>query len=484
MYSQTLKRLKRRIMNTQINTVENQKVTLTDNGMVTNPTSLNKCVDLFFSIGSMRGKSKDKVVNLFAEAFDENPLVASKVLFWVRDVRSGAGERKVFRDIISHLAISSPQTVRKNIALIPEFGRWDDVLVLLGTELEDDMFSLIRTALSKGDGLCAKWMPRKGVEANKLRKLFRTTPKQYRKMLVELTNVVETKMCSGDWESIEYSKLPSLASSRYQKSFVRNDKNRYDEYKQSLLDGTAKVNAGAVYPYDIIKSMNMGGDEIVNNKQWESLPNWMEGSEERILPVVDVSGSMSSEVGGNPNLSCMDVAISLGMYISERNEGKFKDAFITFSENPQLQYLNGDLKQRLRQLRNADWGMSTNLESVFNLILTQAKNNNVSEDKMPTKILILSDMQFNQATRKDSLGAQSMIESMYEEAGYTKPDIIYWNLNAKGGNFPVEFDKNGTALVSGFSPSILKSLLGGKSMTPESILMDTVNDERYSVITV
>jgi hypothetical protein len=291
-------------------------------------------------------------------------------------------------------------------------------------------------------------------------------------------------MCAGDWESIDYSKLPSLASSRYQKSFVRNDKNRYDEYKQSLLDGTAKVNAGAVYPYDIIKSMKMGGDEIVNNKQWESLPNWMDGSEERILPVVDVSGSMSCLVGDNPNLSCMDVAISLGMYISERNEGKFKDAFITFSENPQLQYLTGDLKQRMRQLHNADWGMSTNLESVFNLILTQAKNNNISEDKMPTKILILSDMQFNQATRKDSLGAQSMIESMYEEAGYTKPDIIYWNLNAKGGNFPVEFDKNGTALVSGFSPSILKSLLGGKSMTPESILMDTVNDERYSVITV
>ncbi len=471
-------------MNTQINTVENQKVTLTDNGMVTNPTSLNKCVDLFFSIGSMRGKSKDKVVNLFSEAFDENPLIASKVLFWVRDVRSGAGERKVFRDIISHLAISSPQTVRKNIGLISEFGRWDDVLVLLGTELEGDMFSLIRFALLNGDGLCAKWMPRKGLEANKLRKLFKTTPKQYRKMLVDLTNVVESKMCAGDWESIDYSKLPSLASSRYQKSFVRNDKNRYDEYKQSLVDGTAKVNAGAVYPYDIIKSMKMGGDEIVNNKQWESLPNWMEGSEERILPVVDVSGSMSCEVGGNPNLTCMDVAISLGIYISERNEGKFKDAFITFSESPKLQYLTGNLKQRLNQLRNADWDMSTNLESVFNLILTQAKNNNISEDKMPTKILILSDMQFNQATRKDSLGAQSMIESMYEEAGYTKPDIIYWNLNAKGGNFPVEFDKNGTALVSGFSPSILKSLLGGKSMTPESILMDTVNDERYSVITV
>jgi hypothetical protein len=470
--------------NPQIDTTENKNLTLTSNGMATNLTTLNNCVDLFFSIGSMRGKSKNKVVKLFSEAYNENPLIATKVLFWVRDVRGGAGERQVFRDVISFLATNSPQTVRKNISLIPEFGRWDDVLVLLGTELEDDMFSLIRTALSNGDGLCAKWMPRKGVEANKLRKLFKVTPKQYRKMLVGLTNVVESKMCAGDWESIEYSKLPSLASSRYQKTFNRKDGERYNVYKQSLLDGTAKVNAGAVYPYDIIKSMSMGGDEIVNNKQWESLPNWMEGSNERILPVVDVSGSMCDTVGCNPNLSCMDVAISLGLYISERNEGNFKDAFITFSSNPQLQYLKGSLKERLTQLRRADWGMSTDLEAVFNLILNQAKINNVSENNMPTKILILSDMQFNQATRKDSLGAQSMIESMYEELGYKKPDIIYWNLNAIGGNFPVEFDKDGTALVSGFSPSILKSILGGKNMTPESILMDTVNDERYSLITV
>ena len=470
--------------NSQMTMVENQNVTLTDNGMITNPTSLNKCVDLFFSIGSMRGKSKDKVVNLFNEAYNENPLVASKILFWVRDVRSGAGERQTFRDVISFLTTNSPQTVRKNIGLIPEFGRWDDVLVLLGTELEDDMFSLIKTALSNGDGLCAKWMPRKGVVANKLRKLFRTTPKQYRKMLVGLTNVVESKMCAKDWEKIDYSKLPSLASSRYQKSFNKNDNERYNEYKKSLQDGTAKVNAGAVYPYDIVKSMSMGGDNIVSEKQWESLPNWMEGSVERILPVVDVSGSMGVEVGGNPNLSCMDVAVSLGMYISERNEGSFKDAFITFSNNPQLQYLTGSLSERLLQLRRADWGMSTDLEAVFNLILHQAKMNNVPEGNMPTKILILSDMQFNQATRRDSLGAQSMIEAMYEEAGYTKPNIIYWNLNAKGGNFPVEFDKNGTALVSGFSPSILKSLLGGKNMTPESIMMDTVNDDRYSVVTV
>lgn len=472
--------------NSQINTVENKNVTLTDNGMVTNSTTLNSCVDLFFSIGSMRGKSKERVTELFQEAFNENPLVATKILFWVRDIREGAGERKVFRDIIHYLAVNHPQTLKKNIDLIAEFGRWDDILILLGTELEEDMFYHIRAALiSRTDGLCAKWMPRKGVVANKLRKLFKMTPKQYRKMLVELTNVVETKMCAKDWESIDYSKLPSLASSRYQKTFQKNDNVRYGEYKLALLNGTAKVNAGAVYPYDIIKSMSNGGDKIVSESQWTSLPNWMEGSEERILPVVDVSGSMECPVGGNPKLTCMDVAISLGMYISERNEGKFKDAFVTFSEHPEIQYLKGTLSERLNQLRRADWGMSTNLEKVFNLILSQAKANNVSEDMMPTKILILSDMQFNQATRRDSLGAQSMIEEMYEEAGYKKPDVIYWNLNAgSGSNFPVEFDKNGTALISGFSPSILKSVLGGKNMTPESVLMDTIQNERYSLITV
>ena len=460
-----------------------ENVTLTENGMVTNPTTLNKCVDLFFSIGAMRGKSKDTVVSLFNEAYKENPLIASKLLFWSRDVRSGAGERQIFRDIVTHLTTTSPQTVRKNIGLIPEFGRWDDVLVLVGTELEDDMFILIKDSLTNGDALCAKWMPRKGDVANRLRKLFRFTPKEYRKMLVNLTNVVESKMCAKDWESIDYSKLPSLASSRYQKSFVKNDTERYDEYKKALIDGTAKVNAGAVYPYDIIKSINQGGDTVVSEKQWESLPNWMEDSNERILPVVDVSGSMCCPAGGNDNLTCMDVAISLGMYISERNEGNFKDAFVTFSNNPQLQYLTGGLKERLNKLRSSDWGMSTDLEAVFNLILNQAKTYNIPQDKMPTKIMILSDMQFNQATRSD-LGSQSMIESMYEVAGYKKPDIIYWNLNARGTNFPVEFNKDGTALVSGFSPSILKPLLSGKNMTPESIMMDTVNDERYNLITI
>ena len=364
-------------------------------------------------------------------------------------------------------------------------------MTLVGTEVENDVFDLIRTALDNGDGLCAKWMPRKGKVANAIRKSFKVSPKVYRKTLVELTSVVETAMCAKDYGDVDYSKLPSVASSRYQKAFLKNDEDKYNAYKVALESGEAKVNAGAVYPYDISKSIKQGGDVVVNNAQWESLPNFMEGTEERVLPVVDVSGSMSTPAGGNDNLSCMDVAISLGMYISERNEGNFKDAFVTFSSNPTLQYLKGSLEKRLNQLRNAEWGMSTDIQAVFELILNQAKMYNIPQDKMPTKILILSDMQFNEATssrwdrvKEYNPTAQDMIEALYEEAGYTKPDVIYWNLSASIGNFPVEFNKMGTALVSGFSPSILKSLLAGKSMTPQSILMDTVGSERYSLITV
>ncbi len=472
-------------------TLENENIVETTNGMTANATTLNECVNLFFQIGAMRGKDKNSLLQMFAKAYVENPLVATKVLFWVRDVRGGAGERQIFKDIIEYLAENASNTVRKNLALIPEFGRWDDVLPLIGTEVETDVIDLIKTALDNGDGLCAKWMPRKGKVANAIRKSFKVSPKVYRKTLVELTSVIETAMCAKDYDSVDYSKLPSVASSRYQKAFQKNDEVKYNAYRESLEKGEAKVNAGAVYPYDIIKSINQGGDKVVSSKQWESLPNFMDGTEERILPVVDVSGSMGVSVGDNDNLSCMDVAVSLGMYISERNEGNFKDAFITFDSHPQLQYLKGDLVQRLKQLKNADWGMSTNIQAVFELILTQAKMFNIPQDKMPTKVLILSDMQFNQATNSRwgngtdwNPSAQDMIETLYEEAGYKKPDIIYWNLSASMSNFPVEFNKMGTAMVSGFSPSILKSLLSGASMNPESIMMETVGSDRYSVVSV
>jgi hypothetical protein len=301
--------------------------------------------------------------------------------------------------------------------------------VFENTTIEKDALAVIAGALKSEDGLCAKWMPRKGSFANKLRNFMSLSPKQYRKILVGLTNVVETAMCSKDWDSIQYGKIPSLAASRYQKAFHKNDGERYRLYIEDLKSGKEKINASAVYPYDVLKSLKSGIKEVAS-EQWKALPNYMDGSEDMVLPVVDVSGSMETAAGGNPNVTCMDVAVSLGLYISERNEGPFKDAFITFSGEPSLQILKGDLSERYSSLRRADWAMNTDLQKVFRLILDQAKKNNVDQSEMPTKILILSDMEFDEATESRSRfysspdisewnpTAQEMIKKMYEDAGY------------------------------------------------------------------
>lgn len=469
----------------------------TFNGMTTNSSTLNECVNMFFSIGAMRGKDTELVTSLFSNAFDEDPRTAMRILFWARDVRGGAGERQIFRDILSYLAVKNPEAVKVNLDLIPEYGRWDDVHVLFGTPLEDDAIKIVVKGLEEENGLTAKWTPRKGEIFNKIRRALKVDPKTLRKTLVNLSNTVEQKMCAGDWESIEYSKVPSLAISRYGKAFGKNDQERFGEFIESLQRGETKVNTGALYPYDVTKNINVRGEADLAIEQWKSLPNWMEGSNERIIPVVDTSGSMMTSAGKNGNVTCLDVAVSLGLYISERNEGPFKDTFITFSSKPQIQVLKGNLVDRFSQLRNSDWGMSTNIQAVFDKILEEAIRRNIPQDQMPTKVLILSDMEFDMANSSNGGGywrrgvehewnptVMDLVDEMYSEAGYERPNIIYWNLNASGGNFPVKYDESGTALVSGFSPSIMKSLLGGEDMSPVSIMDKTVNSDRYELVTV
>lgn len=467
------------------------KNTLTENGMVTNSSSLNDCVNLFFQIGAMRGQDKNRVINTFVKAYEEDALTAMKILFWVRDVRGGAGERQIFKDIVNYLASSRTESMRKNLNLISEFGRWDDLLSLVGTPLENDALSLISDALKNGDGLAAKWMPRPNVnnrekkrQAGALRKFLKLTPGAYRKMLAELSKTVEQLMCANEFGKINYSHVPSKAMSDYMRAFGRNDGLRFTSYLESVQKGDVKINAGAVYPYDIVKNLKYGSSNGAD-AQWNALPNYLTDNNERFLPVVDVSGSMECPAGNNATVTCMDVAISLGLYISERNEGAFKDSFITFSNSPTLQVLKGTLSQRYSQLSNAQWDMSTNVEKVFTVILNSAVSNDVPESEMPTMIIILSDMEFNQGTRDNwNKSAQEIFESKYAEAGYKMPKIVYWNIQSRNNNFPVQFNKEGVALVSGFSPSLLTSVLSGKDLTPYSMMMDVINSERYSLITV
>lgn len=469
-----------------------QENTATENGMTTNSTSLNANVDLFYNIGAMRGQDKARLIATFSKAFYEDPTRAMKILFWARDVRGGAGERQIFRDIMLHLAKTHEEALAKNLALIPEFGRWDDLLVLVGTKLETKAFLLIQGALASENGLCAKWMPRKGPIAVKLRNFMGLSPKRYRKNLVNLTNVVENQMCAKAWDQIEFAKVPSVAAARYQRAFMKNANDSYLEYLKALASGETKINAGAVYPYDVTKSLSRGNIDAAS-EQWNALPNYMECSNDMILPMVDVSGSMNSIASGST--MCVDVAVSLGLYISERNEGPFKDAFLTFSKSPKLEVLNGDLNDRFTQLVRGEWGMNTNLEAAFRLVLDQAVKHNLAQDQMPNKILILSDMQFDEATRNSDRSwgrrtdtpswnptAQQMIAKMYEEAGYTMPKIVYWNLQSRSGDVPVRFDEGGTALISGFSPAIMTSILNAEDFNPVSIMDQTILSERYDLV--
>jgi hypothetical protein len=470
----------------------------TENGMTTNSTSLNNCVDLFFQIGAMRGADKQRLINVFTKAFGENPLTAMKLLFWARDVRGGAGERKIFRDIIEYLAVNRTESLSKNLSLISEFGRWDDLLVLVDTPLEAQALGLISEALNQHNGLCAKWMPRPNVNnreknryATALRKFLGLSPKEYRKLLVENSNTVEQLMCAKEWGKIEYSKLPSKAMSDLMKAFSKNDLARFQEYLASVEKGEVKINAGAVYPYDIIKNLKNGSSKGAD-VQWNALPNYMDNNTEKVFPLVDVSSSMNTPAGGNSNVTCMDVSISLGLYISERNEGPFKDAFITFHESPTLEVVKGSLSERYNQMARSRWGGSTNLEAAFKLILNKAVASNVSAEEMPTMVLILSDMEFNEAVGSRWGGegtwnpsAKNMISEMYRKAGYEVPKIVFWNIQSRSdNNKPVQFDENGTALVSGFSPALLTNLLAGKEMSPYSMMMSVIDSERYASVTV
>ena len=466
-------------MNTFVKSVnETQIDTRTANGMATFDSSKSNLVDLFFQIGASRGKDLSVP---FARALAEDETLALRLLMWARDVRGGAGEREVTRKILQTLEVKNPELLKRVLPHLATYGRWDDLLIFeKNPEIKNAAYDLIHAALKEGNGLAAKWMPRKGVQAAELRAHFGMTPKSYRKMLVNLTKVVEQNMCAQDWSSINYSHVPSVAAARYQAAFKRHNPVGFEKYKAALKTGEAKVNAGAVYPYDVIKSRNFGGDDTVIQAQWDALPNYI--GEELILPVVDVSGSMDVPVGGNANLTCLDISLSLGLYLADKNKGPFKDMFLTFSSDTELQKLTGNLISKLDQIRRSTWGMSTDLNKAFETILEYAVKGKVDAEDMPSYVLVLSDMEFNQCAQYDD-SALKMIQRKYKNAGYQVPNVVFWNLNAREKNVPVKYNEKGVALVSGFSPSIMASILGAKSLTPENVMLETLNSPRYAVIT-
>lgn len=477
-------------MNTFVSAVQNQSARTT-NGMRARKSTANACVDLFFKIGASRGKD---VTKDFVAAYAENPEIALRIAQWVRDIRGGAGEREIFRQILKYLDKHNPNDAARLLVKVPEIGRWDDIFVVENKDVKRQAFTMLGDALRAKNGLAAKWTPRKGELAVEIRNFFGMSPKFYRKSLVELTKVVEQDMCAKNFDNINFSHVPSLAHSRYKKAFFRNTP-EYAKYVAELAkdpkDRTVnvKINAGAVYPYDVLKGLigsyrsNYNATEVgALQAQWDAMEDFI--GDANVLPLVDVSGSMSCPAGGYNSKSqttCMDVAISLGLYCADKNKGKFKDTFLTFSGDPELLHLKGNIVQKVQQMASSNWGMNTNLVKAMDKILSVAKNGKVPQEEMPEMLLIMSDMQFDRCARFDD-SAMKMIARKFEAAGYEMPKIVFWNLNA-ADNVPAKYDASGVALISGFSPAIMVSVLGGdtEKFTPEAIMMKAIMVDRYDL---
>ncbi len=472
------------------------KTARTENGAVAHQSTLSAIVDLYQLAGSSRNHVGN-IVDPFLFALREDKDLAVRIMLHARDVRQGMGERAVGRKMMqTAIRTLSYEDNMRIMRKIPEMGRWDDLEVYFGTKYQDAAFHLTLAGLDNPEtaGLVAKWLPREKKSTKKFVhefcKFSGLSRIEYRKLCAQLSNTVEQKLCAKDYAAIDFNKVPSVAAARYQKVFHKVDGERYRAWIAELTKPVAeraagvKVNAGAVYPYNVLTSSRRG-DASVAQAQWEALPDYMQGSDENILCISDVSGSMTSERFGDVN--ALDIGLSLTMYCAERNHGVFKNVAMVYSTNPFFVELTGSLKDRERQLmKHVEYG-STDLQKAFDKILGLAQKHNLAQEDLPSKVIIFSDMEFDSVCRGggDTFGYGSnetnfeAIRRKFEQAGYVMPQIVFWHLASRKPKAQATVNDKGVAIVSGFSPAILKAVLGGEDMSPLAVVKKAVMVERY-----
>lgn len=477
---------------------EHANVAFTANGAITPLTTTSKVLDLFALGGALRQRTPQDVQGLVKAAFDENQSLTLKCIFYLRDCRGGQGERSTFRTAINYLAQYNPAAIKKNLSLISEYGRWDDVFALWETTLRPDVLKLItkqlkadNAAMKKGESVSrlAMWMPSVNTSSAKTVALARSIVSElkidertYRKMLSALraySNVTEVKLSANQWDQIDYEKVPSRASSLYRKAFKKHDKERYEAYLGAVEKGEAKINSSTLYPYDIVGKVMQGQWDKTLELQWKALPNYCE-KPVNALVCPDTSGSMTTGSGVSKPIN---VALSLAIYIAERNTGPFKDHFITFSQKAELQQLVGqNLKEKVCNLNRNGWCGSTNLQDVFDTILSRYKRDNLKAEDMPKFLIIVSDQNFDRACSNNNKSNFQVIKDKYRAVGLEMPVLVFWNVNASSTHVPVTRDENGVVLVSGASPSIFESVVSGEQVNPYQLMMKVLGKDRYKAI--
>lgn len=410
---------------------------------------------------------KTKPTNLIEQfflAFQYSPLQAMKALMWVRDPRGGSGQRRLFKKLLNRTDSTTifSNWIHANVDKIIEYGRWDDVLNLLDTTAKPKALSLIADAINRQDRLACKWMPRPNKKVSfktsrhafTIKQFMGLNNKDYRAKLVNGTHTVESDMSSDQWDSIDLNSLPGVAMARYSKAF---QKHMPIAWKQFVESKTTTVKAKALFPHEIVRMMKAQVDEKMLQKTWTDMLDKNLLSSHRILPVIDQSGSM--HYSSIASLSLGEIAAAIGMYVSELMPGALHKRFVTFSNRPQVIHWESEtLEQCLARISRED-ALTTNLEAVFDTLLSYAEALNVTPDQMPQAIMIISDMQFDASCGQIRVPSATVVENAlakWDETPYTRPALVFWNLAGYAGQ-PIAGYEN-TAFISGFSPAILKHL--------------------------
>lgn len=451
----------------------------THNGAPVLKRTDSACVDLFSFIGSAR-KHSAIAIQAFERAFNADSQLALRIMLWARDARAGAGERDTFRFILHWLERRHPEVAAALVraGAVQSFGRWDDMLHLQSAAVWPAVEEQVFTALADGDRLAAKWMPRTGPVAAKLRKGLGADEATWRRGIAAASETVEQRMCAGDWQGIDFSKVPSVAAARLARAFRTHDGERYGVFLEDVKAGRATMKASAVFPHDIVKAASH--DDAAATAQWSQLPKPVLAGGALVL--CDVSSSMGCKVSGNT--SAMDVCIALGLLLSENLPEPFRNQVVTFCATPTWHTIEGEtLAARAASLAGADWGMNTNIQAAFDLILKRAIDARAAgvAFEMPSAFVVLSDMEFDSPGVRGLTNHQAL-ERKFRAAGIELPTLVYWNLNGRAGNVPAG-NNPGIVLVSGYSPRIADIVLSGAfgDLTPDVVMREAVCKPRYDL---
>lgn len=472
----------------------------TENGALAYNTTNNSLLDLFSTIGSLRSRDENEIIQKFQGAFNQDKELAVKMMFYAGDIRHGGlGERRTFRIILKWLAQNYPSIVGDNICLIPLLNRWDSMFELIDTPCEQQMWQVIKDQIihdldqlvyNQPISLLGKWLPSINTSSEKTRKLAKRIAKAvgykdergYRHLLSILRReirVTERQMSLNQWERINFEAVPSYAMKNYTNAFKRHQSERFIKYLEDVRNNKKEIKASTLYPYDLTRQILLGEETDTTELQWKALPNYID-KESNILVMADVSGSMYTA-----SLRPISSSIGLAIYFAERNRGPLHNVYMTFTNDPHFQYINENdsLKTKIKKIENTDMGYETNLEKAFEYLLHVAQANEFKKEDMPSAIIVISDMEINAPYYNIGDDFFKTMKIQYKCAGYEMPKIILWNVEARNDTF-LSQDKN-IIKVSGSSPATFKHLIGNlNNKTDWDIMIETLDNPWYNKVKV